>query len=479
MNRSDDPRRNESWLINETAAVMHGLVDTITDAPPLRQPEQSPARVHEPRRWVRWAAPLAAAAAVVAVAGSLVIIKGTPNYGAAHPTASTSATPEPATGPDGVPRYYAARTMNNGIVVGDSVTGKTLATFALPANTDTGNLTAAADDRTFVDPSATSPLGGDAAQTLKWYEVQLAPGTAHPARLTLLPIKSQPLETSQLTYLTDALSSDGTELAVADTTAAGGLAVQVFSVSTGQLQHEWTTNDPSLSIPKGSSQGLTEKPSLTWIDGDRKLAVVTQSWAPASTSKHPFLGFGFTNVVRELNVAGPASGDLLADGTVAWSVPTWEYPSTVLQACTGGILNGPDLIGADGTTLGCMALTGPGNGQASLGAGRNLGFLTYPLATGATVAGQARIDYRVTPTKESILGNWAALWISPDGDALIATWNISQPVPGKTSTTLPPATGKESQHSTTYIGVVSHGKFTPLRFPSGFDRETQFRSITF
>jgi hypothetical protein len=180
---------------------------------------------------------------------------------------------------------------------------------------------------------------------------------------------------------------------VSEATPSGGLAVKVFSVATGQLLHDWTTNDPSLSPSTSDTQGLAGAPSLTWLNGDRVLAVGTASKQPSSKSKNPFLGFGAKNIVRELNVGGPSAGDLLADSKVVWNMQTWEYPTTLLQSCTrhrGGV----QLISADGTTLGCLAI-GPG-------AGPDLSFLTYPLTTGASVAGQARIDYQVDRTKKSL-----------------------------------------------------------------------------
>jgi hypothetical protein len=69
-------------------AAMSAAADLATreipTAPPLRLPPGPAAgdrSRHAPRRWIRWAAPLAAAAAVVALAVSLVLIKGIQNGG--------------------------------------------------------------------------------------------------------------------------------------------------------------------------------------------------------------------------------------------------------------------------------------------------------------------------------------------------------------------------------------------------------------
>lgn len=432
----------------------------IRTAPPLRLPPAPAAgdrRRRAPGRGVRWAMPLTAAAAVVALALSLMLVKGMQNGRAVPPAPATSAVPAPAAGPGGVPRYYAAlQKAGASIMVGDSVTGRLVATVRPPASktvtTYFEDITAAADDRTFAVLAVSYPTASLQAPgvfagttTVSWYEVRIAPGTAHPARLSKLTI--QPESTRGFAVAADfatALSASGRELAVTGVSAAGGLAVRVFSVATGRLLREWTTNDPSLSpLSSSISHGLTGRPALTWIDADRVLAVDTASGAPSSGAR----GFGVTATVRELSVAGPASGDLLTDGKVAWSVRTWEFPQTLLQACAGGADTGPQLISADGSTLGCATATGPD-------ADPRLSFLSYPLGTGPPAAGKARTDYQVTPTAKLGVSTPLALWISPSGDALVGAWN-----------THPPGNGDVNG---LYIGVMSRGTFTPLRFPSGF-----------
>jgi hypothetical protein len=440
----------------------------IRTAPSLSLPSAPAAgdRRHAPGGWIRWAIPLAAAAAVVALAISLVLVKGMQNGSAVPSGPATSAGPARATGPGGVPRYYAALIQpSGGIMVGDSVTGTTLAKFTPPTSetltTSFQGITAADDDRTFVvlalsypTASLKSPGVNNATAIASWYEVRLAPGTAHPARLTSLPIKLQTAHGYAVTEdFASALSGSGKELAVTGVTASGGLAVRVFSVATGQLLHEWSTHDPSLAPAGSNSHGLAGRPYLTWIDGDRVLAVDTSSGAPSSGD----LGFGATDTVRELNVAGPTSGDLLADGKVVWNVRTWEFPETRLQSCAGGIAGGAQLISADGTTIGCSAATGPSTDLT-------LSFLTYPLAAG-TVADRATIDYRVTLTAKQGVSTRQALWISPSGDAIVGAWS-----------TYPKSTLSEAPNSLR-IGVMSHGKFTPLRFPPGFDREVFERQV--
>jgi hypothetical protein len=198
---------------------------------------------------------------------------------------------------------------------------------------------------------------------------------------------------------------------------------------------------------------------LTWIDGDRMLAVETASLAPKSD------GLGYmadTDTVRELNLVGPSSGDLLADGKVVWNVRTGASPQTLLQSCTAGLKEiGPraHFISTDGTAFGCTAVTGPGTDP-------DLSFLTYPLTTGTAVAGKARVDYLLTRMADKNVSTLQALWISPSGDAIIGAWTTY-------------AKGiLEDAPNGLHIGVMNHGKFTPLRFPPGFDREAGVATIT-
>jgi hypothetical protein len=448
----------------------------IRSAPPLRLPSGAAAgerRRHAPGRWIRWALPLTAAATVVALAISLVLVKGIQNESAVPLKPVASASPAAATVPGGVPRYYVAAAKNSNIVAGDSVTGKVIAKIALPIpktfTTFFMGITAADDDRTFVVLVLTYPTASLNGQgnldkatggTASWYEVQLAPGTAAPARLTSLPIKPQAVHGSAAFYaLATALSGSGKDVAVTRATPSGGLAVQVFSVATGQLLHDWTTNDPSLSQSNSSTQGLSAQPFLTWIDGDRVLAVETASRAPKSDD----LGYlGDTDTVRELNVAGRSSGDLLADSKVVWNVRTGATPQTLLQACTAELKEiGPraHFISADGTTFGCAAVTGPGTDP-------NLSFLTYPLAAGTAVAAKARVDYQVTQMEKKGVSTLQALWISPSGDAIVGAWTIY-------------AKGTlEDAPNGLHIGVMNNGRFTPLRFPPGFDQEAEVATIT-
>ena len=434
----------------------------IRTAPPLRLPPvPAPGarrRRLAPRGWIRWGAPLTAAAAVVTLAVALVLVKDMPNGSVVPPNPAPSTSPATSVA---VPRYYLAITRQGGdLLEGDSVTGQTLARVAPPPGLTFYSVTAAADDRTFaVVALKTVGTRTTTTYTGSWYLVRLDPAKADPPVLTPLPIKPQTMRGyGAFGAFASALSGSGRELAVTEATASGGLAVQVFSVATGQLLHDWTTNDPALSPATSFTQGLSGSPSLTWLDGDRVLAVNTRTATGVSKSTKPFLGFGYLDTVRELNLAGPANGDLLADSKVAWNVPTYEYPVTPLQSCTGQ-RGGAQLISADGTTLGCGAFT-------RLATGPKLSFLTYRLTTGSAAAGQATIEYQVQLHLAGGAFSQQVLWISPSGDALIGGWITT-------------ANGiLEAAANGLHLGVMSHGKFTPLRFPLGFAQQVSLGPTT-
>jgi hypothetical protein len=440
---------------------MRAIAVTVQDAPPLRLDPAadellSPARggPGRQRRWRSWAAPLTAAAVVVALAISLVIVRDIPN-GRMVPLA-----PAAPTGPGGIPRYYVTTqsvTSNpdgpRGLLVGDSLTGKAVATVAPPGHMSFIGVSAAADDRTFVvyavSTSATTETG-------HWFELRLAPGTADPARLTPLPVKSEtvPLEPKlpslpQYGVFAMALSASAQELAVAEVpSAAGGVAVKVYSVATGQLLHEWTTRD--LSAPDLLTiYSLSPPPPISWIDGDRALAVT-------AGAKGASAGSGAKSV-RELSVDGPRNGDLLADSKVIWSPPAEDKPPAGTQEMTCGLLL--LAVSADGKTVSCFTL---GQQQvATTSVTYTLTFSTYRLTAGTAGSGQRTIAYQLTKRQPSGSGGTSAggslLWVSPSGDTLIGVWAVGANATSAVDNSPPP-----------HIGVISHGKFTPLRFPAGF-----------
>lgn len=443
----NDPSRDDSWLATETAAAMRDFARTVTKAPPLRlaagfSPARTPRRMRGARRWRTWTwlAPVTAAAMVVALAVALVTSRNLTNGGAV-PTVGPSLTNPATAGPGGVPRYYVAlqdhltggpgkpAVTTTALVVGDSLTGEKLATIPPPAGVVFLDVAASGDDRTF---AVAGRDGSGASATVELFEIHLDPGAAHPVVMTSMPIKPQPMgDVEDPALIGDifpfALSSSGTELAVAETVGLRGVAAKVFSVATGDLLHEWTTTDlPRLPV------GLPDAPAVTWIDGDRALALATL--APLGTPGSSGLIYVAQQTVRRLDVDGPAGSDLIADGTVHS-----EVLGGTANACSYS-LNWPPVISADGKTVACTT--------------NDSSFVTFPLTAATLSAGQGRVDLSVG--KDNVVNT--VLWASTSGDTLIAEWGVSVGLPVQSN-------GKGIE-----IAVIRGGKSTPLRFPPGFQQ---------
>ena len=484
-------------------AAMHAIAVTVHDAPPLQlgparedMPAADEVRAggQHPRRLTqrrpggtarpgrngrdhrRWSllAPVAAAVTVVVVAVALVIIRDIPNGSVVPPVPAPS-----ATGPGGIPRYYVALNQQatktgaaNALLVGDALTGKAIATFTPPAGTSFLSVSGAADDRTFVVLDVRNPGNAPSIGPAdRWYEVKLAPGTAHPAAKTELPIESGFTQ-----VIASALSGSGQELAVAGVLAGTGeRGVEVFSLATGRLLHDWSTSDATALIPASWMLGASQFPLLTWIDGDRAITFTSISQAPLSG-----LAASSEETVRKLSVGGPRSGDLMADSQVIWSASTaTNYADPPCERL-------PPLVSADGNAISCSTFGLPSSLTAAGKVSFTLTFRTYHLSAGTTAAGLGTIAYRVTePVPRAGVSLSTVLWSSPNGATLIGEWATrSEPSEAATpspsgATPIPSGAGASASATVTlspaevglrpaHIGVISHGKFTPLRLPPGF-----------
>jgi hypothetical protein len=100
-------------------------------------------------------------------------------------------------------------------------------------------------------------------------------------------------------------------------------------------------------------------------------------------------------------------------------------------------------MSADGKTISCTVEDSlpPNLGRVS--------FHTDPLPAAATV--QPRVNYQVVAAK-MFVGPLGILWINPSSDTFIGVWDTSG--------------GPTHARATLYIGVISHGKFTPLKLPT-------------
>ena len=149
-----------------------------------------------------------------------------------------------------MPRYYAALIPQgkgitwNEVIVNDTFTGARLATVKPPHGSSFGDVTAAADDRTFVVTAcAHVQARRDLRSVYRWYLLRIAPGTSSPARLTRLAIPE--LRGEYLYAL--ALSSSGRELAVGFAQSMSSpVQLRIYSVTTGKLERAWSTRDKTV-----------------------------------------------------------------------------------------------------------------------------------------------------------------------------------------------------------------------------------------
>jgi hypothetical protein len=398
-------------------------------APAVKLPYRAPASTGRMRRHQAWLAPLAAAAVVVAVALGLVLVKIHPNERVVPPSAPISV---PA---GSVPRYFVEIDSAGGVLsspdtllIADTYTGQTLASVPSPAGMVFQSVSAASNDRTFVlfVTPATSKWS-----TGSWYELQIAPGTAHPATLTRLPIRPLPGVDGM------AVSGSGRELAVV---ASGALTTQpdvlsIYSLATGQLLHSWTTRYGSRVLPDFGSNAtgpLAAWPVLTWVDGDRRIAFLGDASPSAA-------GNSFTWTLRELDVTAKGSG-LQADSQIVW---TEQTPNSGRDKY-GCDLNNPLAISPAGRSFVCASGTAEANGK------RLMRWLVYP--TG--VSSRGRLVYQTESDMGSgssgyssgMSDNDTVLWANQSGSTVIALWwRFVGNLPGDV-----------------HVGVISDGRFSPL-----------------
>ena len=432
-------------------AATRAYGETVTEVRPLdltaaAKPGERYVRLRRRRRFPAWMAPVAAAAAVIALAISLVTLRTTPSR------------PAPASG--GVPRYYAAlipqspQGFQNKLAVGDTFTGARLATLTPARGNSFAAVTAAADDRTFV--VATQPIATGAPDNRvparTWYLLRITPGTSSQVRLTRLPIPD--LKGDDV--LAVALSGSGRELAVGfipdyATSPKSPVQLRVYSVTTGKLERAWSTSDQTVFGGPGrfSVGSLNTTTALTWVDDDRALAFPTISVA-SYPRKQEYITH---ETMRLLDMS--AGGDLIADSRVIWStqgVSRWNSDDIGQMSCAN--TQRIPVLTADGKTVVCLAskiLIPPG--PVPEGGGRwKLAWLAYSTSapTVARTLAQVTVDApkRTTPAFD-------LLWADSSGGTLIGTWTLETASNGFINPNPPPAYRP-------HWGVIADGKFRPL-----------------
>jgi hypothetical protein len=310
---------------------------------PLELPDELPARgrrtrrtrpARDARRWLTWGTPLAAAALVIGVALLLVLLRQAAPASQPTPVTSTFAPPVSSV----IPRYYVALQWGTAgagmkVVVGDDQTGRAVAVLNPTAAQNFYGVTGAADDRTFVVMNYEN-----GTQLTTWYLLRIAPGTAHQAQLTKLPIPPVAAHVSGL-----ALAPDGRELAVmwrtATTQSNAVTYLAVYSMSSGARLHTWITKGDNINIGGGANSA-----ALAWVDGDRSLDFHWTATA-AGTGGAPRT---WTNTIRTIDVTAPGT-DLLADSRVVLQLPS--YVTTDKTKTRYSVPCAQEVTASDGTVV--------------------------------------------------------------------------------------------------------------------------------
>jgi hypothetical protein len=359
-----------------------------------------------------WAIPLAAAAVVVALALSLVILR--------HSEAPTQVGPV-APAAVGVPQYYAmateepashARLAAINVTVVDVRTGKTLTTVKLPTpdlavgiNAAVG-VSAAADDRTFVVGSMNEYTA------VTYFLVHIAPGAKQVATFEKLPI---PLVNLGV-LLGLAVSPDGKDLAVLSM-RGNGTTLRIYSVKSGATLRTWraaTWENPYFQNPQGTT--------VSWTADNRQVAFSRVLYTSRNSSAGAL-------EERLIGVTEP-SGDLASTSKVVFKAP---------GNCSSLLLT------PDGGTVVCATASNYGFPSSPAGCGTNGPmFVSYSAATGKRL----RVLYQYPGACQSGLNT--VLWSDDSAQHVIGERQITfQDHP---------------LHYTDGYGVAAAGKFTQFPF---------------
>jgi hypothetical protein len=386
-------------LQDKLRAALRETAEEIPAQPPPLHLSPQPRVTGDGRnpRWRAWAAPLAAAALVLAVVGgSLAVTRNLTHQPAAA---------GPQAGRDGVPAYYVALITTakpqsdlenmldsssatySAAELRSTQTGAVLATITPPKPyvSFTG-VTGAADDRTFVlsaqgpEPSRVPPFP---AQRL--FLLRIDPAAQAGARMTLtrLPAGYVPAGNGIRDM---ALSPDGTRLAaeIGDSLLLAGKLV-VFDLAAG-TERAWSTLPCARCVPDGGG--------MLWFGVDTDAV----SWT--ADSQH--VAFIWGNTVRLLDTRA-AGSDILTDSK---TVATWKGGLIGINQWRGAIItpDGRTVLGVE--ELAGMNLNGPIREH----------LVSWSTATGQQIAVLNNLDARQLDDFEQIL------YTSGDGSVLVLTY---------------------------------------------------------
>ena len=310
-----------------------------------------------------WLAPVIAAVAVVATALALVFVGDVPG---ARPVAAQAQAASPALAATGIPPYYLTfdQPLGDGkkpvgLLLGATLSGKTLATLPPPRGLSFVGITGAGDDRTFVADADRVPsaAAGATAASRSWYRVRVT-GAGARVRLTTarLPVPATPARTCIEGI---ALSPDGTKLAVAtepatptppcSPTPLSGVRelLRVYSVATGKMLRSWSSGQ--LAVIQSTSPGVGDAHDTFAWAGNHALAY--EAWVPTGPHESAY-------GVLVLELSHP-DGPILASSRLAITldhVSTAGPPTAPARppfACGAGLASGPTVVSGDGTSFVC------------------------------------------------------------------------------------------------------------------------------
>jgi len=443
-----------STVADRTRAAMDAITSQVDSAPPLPLPPPLAWAPRGSRRHWRalgprrgrgaWLAPLAAAAAVIALAVSLVVVRATSGGYELVPAT------KPAGAPVSFPDYYLTfnqpvsdETTPVGLELRQTLTGKTLFTLPPPHGLSFAGITAAADDRTFVADAHRDPYGdfNSGGQSRTWYLVRVR-GTGARASLTMsrLPVPPTPAGTEVLAI---ALSPDAAMLAVAtapwtaDTTHAKQ-TLTVYSLATGAVRRTWTTRPgpASWAIMSGGGGGADPNTGVAWV-GNHALAFAV---APRTTGPPP-------HGLAVLDISSP-DGDLLASSRPVTTVPTGfggSDRSTPFGCDPSWRVN--VLITGNGTSFVCGGYGTSGARLPTAPCVQGPAWNTVAFAGFSLAAGQRTFLSGYRTTCQGLPLTAYALWVNATGSQVIGWMHFADSIPGR-------------------FGVFSsNGSFRPLLIP--------------
>jgi hypothetical protein len=424
-------------LEDQLRAAGRAVSDQVRDLPALdlttHSPERNGSGRRDLRRWpTAWLVPMAAAAAVILVAVTLVAVRtlsSPARPGVSQPPVATSSA---AAGLGQVPAYYAAITKTTAaaaydVTIAKTATGKALFTVKPPQGKSFTQVTAAADDRTFVVSIAPS-IGGSGLMraTLGWALLRVN-SEATGYTLRTLPIPALPGSAFLQGF---ALSPDGTELAVMfneNTPNVGSdVTLRIYSVATGQALHTWQSGNVVSWV--GFSP-RNDNDVIRWLANGHELAFMwsaEKKTGPVESTLAP--------EVRRVDLAKPGTG-LITDSVLV----------TMLSEPGGCTMMQPTADG-EGVLCGRPPQFAPGRSAATCSSPEGPAFYVY-----SGVPAKHQLLYAVPVPKQlkgkCYDGNADVLWASPSASVLVGM--VSMP-------------GPHGNQYTSVIGVISNGHWTQL-----------------